>query len=79
MDIKTLLGILRWLLVVGLLAWGTTLGVAQTKAAQPTKPARNHPRRLPCSAGKVDRKRSPMLLDDFMFEVNASPTLSARP
>jgi hypothetical protein len=47
MDIKTPLGILRWLLVVGLLAWGTILGLAQTKAAQPTKPAVQPPATAP--------------------------------
>jgi len=39
MDGKTSLGFLRWLLIVGLLAWGTILGLAQTKSAKPTKPA----------------------------------------
>jgi hypothetical protein len=50
MDIKTPLGILRWLLVVGLLAWGTILGLAQTKAAQPTKPAVQPPATAPALA-----------------------------
>ena len=39
MAIKTPFGILRWLLIVGLLSWGAIQGLAQTKSAQPTKPA----------------------------------------
>jgi hypothetical protein len=46
MDIKTPLGILRWLLIVGLLSWGAIQCLAQTKAAQPTKP----PAQLPTAA-----------------------------
>ena len=43
MDIKTPLGILRWLLVVGLLAWGAILGLAQTRTAQANKPTAQPP------------------------------------
>ena len=38
MDIKKQLGVCRWLLMVGLLAWGTIYGLAQTRTAQPPKP-----------------------------------------
>ena len=40
MDLKTPLGILRWLLVLSMLVCGMTLCVAQTKSAQPTNPVR---------------------------------------
>lgn len=43
MDSKAFLGFLRWLLIVGLLSWGATLGLAQTKSAQPTKPGPQSP------------------------------------
>ncbi len=49
MAIKTPFGILRWLLIVGLLSWGAIQGLAQTKSAQPTKPA------LPPATAPVQR------------------------
>lgn len=50
MDIKTPLAILRWLLVVGLLAWGAIQGAAQSKSAQLNKQATQPP-----AAGQVQR------------------------
>jgi len=47
MDGKTFLGFLRWLLMVGLLFWGTIMGLAQTKSEQPTKPAAQPPATAP--------------------------------
>ena len=41
MDIKTPLGILRWLLVLSMLVCGIAL--AQTQSAQPSKPAAQPP------------------------------------
>ena len=38
MEIKTHLRVVRWLLMVGLLAWGTIYLFAQTQAAQPPRP-----------------------------------------
>jgi hypothetical protein len=40
MKPKKYLGLLRLLLVVGLVTWGMIQALAQTKAAQPTKPAK---------------------------------------
>jgi hypothetical protein len=47
MELKTPLGILRWFLILGLLSWGAILGLAQTKSAQPTKPAAQPPATAP--------------------------------
>jgi hypothetical protein len=47
MDGKTSLGSLRWLLIIGLLAWGTIPGLAQTKSAPPTKPPAHPPATTP--------------------------------
>jgi hypothetical protein len=40
MDVKTSFGLVRWLLILGLVSCGLALGRAQTKAAQPNKPAK---------------------------------------
>lgn len=47
MDLKTSFGILRGLLIAGFLSWGASLGLAQTKAAQPARPPVQADRQAP--------------------------------